>query len=233
MDALRADPAEGQVTRLADLSPVDLHHLALETAGRADCVADYLRLHEQHLRRLEEHHQATYHHSLRVGLLAAGVAATERHEAGSHVASALLAGVAHDVGKCAVPGEVLDFPGKPGPAEWAHIQRHPEVGFELLDDFRQAAVVAGLHHRFQSNGYGPSRSSIGPVDRRTIALAKLVWLCDFVDAMTTRRDGSSRIDNPSDTSAARTVALGVFPGQVRRIDILLGGAPELREAIGQ
>lgn len=235
MDSLRADPSEGQVARLTGLGPEDLHQLALETAGRVGRSADYRRLYDAHLRRLEDHHPATHRHSLRVSLLAAAVVASEcRTGDASDVAAALLAGAAHDVGKRAVPAAVLDHPGKLGPAEWAQIRRHPEAGFQLLlpDDFRQAAVVAALHHRFQPKGYGPPRSAIGPVDRRTTALAKLVWLCDFVEAMTSRRDGSSRIDDPSDASAARAVALTIFPGMMARIDVLLG-EPELDKAVGQ
>jgi HD-GYP domain-containing protein (c-di-GMP phosphodiesterase class II) len=67
-----------------------------------------------------------------------------------------LAGDLHDLGKLAVPAEILDKPGPLDPAEKAIMNRHPEVGGAIL------SVVPGLErirdwasqHHEQPGGHG-------------------------------------------------------------------------------
>jgi response regulator RpfG family c-di-GMP phosphodiesterase/DNA-binding CsgD family transcriptional regulator len=91
----------------------------------------------------------------------------------------------HDLGKIGVPDAVLRKPGPLSPPERALIERHPEIGHEILAGpgdwvFELAANVALTHHeRVDGSGYprGLSGSSI-PVEGRITAVA------DVFDALT-------------------------------------------------
>jgi response regulator RpfG family c-di-GMP phosphodiesterase len=91
----------------------------------------------------------------------------------------------HDLGKVGVPDAVLRKPGPLSPAERALIERHAEIGHEILagpgdEVFELAANVALTHHeRIDGTGYprGLSGSAI-PLEGRIAAVA------DVFDALT-------------------------------------------------
>lgn len=93
-----------------------------------------------------------------------------------------VASLLHDVGKLAVPPQILEKPGPLDPAEWQRVVQHPRVGQLIID--RVAAVGAAgaiiLHHheRYGGNGYpfGLHGSDI-PIGARIVAIA------DAYDAM--------------------------------------------------
>jgi HD-GYP domain-containing protein (c-di-GMP phosphodiesterase class II) len=92
----------------------------------------------------------------------------------------------HDVGKVAVPDAVLFKPARLNADEMALMQRHPEVGCDILrhiDFLDDAKVVVRHHHeRWDGSGYpdGLARDEI-PVQARVFAVA------DTLDALTTDR----------------------------------------------
>lgn len=92
----------------------------------------------------------------------------------------------HDVGKIAVPLEVLNKPGKLTPEERALMERHPEAGVELLKDVEfpwdVLPMVRSHHERWDGRGY-PDRltGEAIPFHARMLALA------DVFDALTTHR----------------------------------------------
>jgi two-component system cell cycle response regulator len=92
----------------------------------------------------------------------------------------------HDVGKLAIPEEILSKPGSLTGDEWEFIQRHPLIGERILaaaPDFGGAArLVRSSHERWDGTGY-PDKLS-GP----EIPLgARIISVCDAFDAMTTSR----------------------------------------------
>ena len=92
----------------------------------------------------------------------------------------------HDIGKIGVPDQILRKRGRLLPHERAAIQRHPEIGYNILNKsqrLKQIAVVVLHHHeRWDGKGY-PSglKGEAIPLGSRIIAL------CDAVDAMTSDR----------------------------------------------
>jgi ribonuclease P protein subunit RPR2 len=92
----------------------------------------------------------------------------------------------HDVGKVAVPDAVLFKPARLTADETMLMQRHPEVGCDILrhiDFLDDAKVVVRHHHeRWDGSGYpdGLSGEEI-PVQARVFAVA------DTLDALTTDR----------------------------------------------
>ena len=96
------------------------------------------------------------------------------------------AGLMHDIGKLAIPDEVL---GKHSPldeSEWALVRSHPEIGLALLDNAGQSSreVLAVLYHHERLDGsgypYGLKAEAI-PIEARIVAVA------DTYDALTSDR----------------------------------------------
>lgn len=92
----------------------------------------------------------------------------------------------HDVGKISIPDQILNKPGDLDPEEWEQIQRHPEVGWDLVSraDSLHGALSAIRHHheRWDGSGY-PDR--LGGVD---IPLSgRIVAVADVWDALTSDR----------------------------------------------
>ncbi|QSP95339.1 two-component system response regulator [Marinobacter salinisoli] len=94
----------------------------------------------------------------------------------------------HDVGKIGIPDAILQKPGKLDADEWAVMQRHAEIGAEIIgeDDspfLKMAREVALCHHeKWDGSGYpqGLSGEDI-PLAARIVALA------DVFDALTSER----------------------------------------------
>jgi hypothetical protein len=106
---------------------------------------------------LGAHDRRTRGHSERVRGLAdvlaeeAGVSAEDRDRL-------RWAALLHDIGKLAVPGEILNKPDRPDDAEWKTLRRHPEEGGRLVAPLVAwlgpwAASVAHHHEHWDGTGY--------------------------------------------------------------------------------
>ncbi len=97
-----------------------------------------------------------------------------------------LAAELHDVGKSAIPDEILNKPASLDGAEWDLIRAHTVIGERIIRAAPSLADVAGLvrssHERVDANGYpdGLSGDAI-PLGARIIAV------CDAFDAMISPR----------------------------------------------
>jgi putative nucleotidyltransferase with HDIG domain len=101
--------------------------------------------------------------------------------------SAGIAGLLHDLGKAAMPMEVLNKPGKLTDAEFAIIKSHPEEGYRMLLEARQVDDVAldvVLHHHEKTDGSGyPKRLKGAEIS----LFARMGAVCDVYDAITSNR----------------------------------------------
>ncbi|MBI2913395.1 MAG: diguanylate cyclase, partial [Chloroflexi bacterium] len=64
----------------------------------------------------------------------------------------------HDVGKVAIPGEVLNKRGPLGPEDWKYVRQHPQTGWEMLrqvETLRGAAEIVRAHHEQWGGGGYP------------------------------------------------------------------------------
>ncbi|MBR4321733.1 two-component regulator propeller domain-containing protein [Treponema sp.] len=92
----------------------------------------------------------------------------------------------HDIGKIAVPDEILKKPAKLTDEEFAIMRSHPQKGYEILKDVKiqeDLAQGARFHHeRFDGKGYptGISGTSIPWV-------ARIIAVADTFDAMSSTR----------------------------------------------
>jgi diguanylate cyclase (GGDEF)-like protein/putative nucleotidyltransferase with HDIG domain len=97
-----------------------------------------------------------------------------------------IAALLHDVGKVAVPQEILEKPSALTSAEWRTVVQHPRIGQVILEQASalKDAVPIILHHheRFAGHGYPYGlRANEIPLGARIVAVA------DAYDAMVTDR----------------------------------------------
>ncbi len=93
-----------------------------------------------------------------------------------------LAGALHDVGKTAIPDEILDKPAPLTNAEWALVRRHTIIGERLIGAspalFDVASVVRSSHERLDGRGYPDGLQG----DEIPVA-ARILAVSDAFDAM--------------------------------------------------
>jgi len=98
-----------------------------------------------------------------------------------------MAGLLHDLGKAAMPTEVLNKPGKLTDAEFDIMKMHPTEGYKMLmastgiDDVSLDVV---LHHHEKMDGSGYPERFVG--DQISLH-AKMGAVCDVYDAITSNR----------------------------------------------
>lgn len=96
------------------------------------------------------------------------------------------AALLHDVGKVGVPLCVINKPGPLDDGEFAHMQKHPTIGAEILRDidFLEPAIdIVRFHHeRLDGKGYPH-----GVKDEELSDIVRIVTTVDAFDAMTSTR----------------------------------------------
>jgi putative nucleotidyltransferase with HDIG domain len=125
----------------------------------------------------------------------------------------------HDVGKIAVPKEIVNKPGKLDPDEWEIIKTHTIEGQRMLERvggfMREVGqVVRSSHERWDGAGYPDGlRAEAIPLE------ARIVSACDAFNAMTTTRS-YRRAMNLQDAIAELTRCAGTqFDPRV--VDVLM------------
>jgi len=124
-------------------------------------------------------------HVERVAELARGLA-RELGQTDVEVRRIHLAARLHDIGKTAIPIEILNKPGPLDEREWAFIRQHPLIGERIVLAAPALAQTAPLirssHERYDGQGYPDGlRGQEIPLGARIIAV------CDAYDVMTSDR----------------------------------------------
>jgi diguanylate cyclase (GGDEF)-like protein/putative nucleotidyltransferase with HDIG domain len=123
-------------------------------------------------------------HSERVANLAGEIAAQLDLPA-EDVELTRLAGRLHDLGKLAIPEEILRKPAALGDAERLVIERHPQIGFRMLESLGVDPIANWvLHHHERWDGAGYPEGLAG--DRIPLG-ARIIFVSDAFDAMTSDR----------------------------------------------
>lgn len=164
--------------------------LQFEQAGElVEEISDSIMRHPNaliSLARLKNADEYTYMHSVAVcALMIALARQLDLNEA--QVREAGLAGLLHDIGKMAIPNEVLNKPGKLTDNEFASVRNHPEAGSRMLLESKQVSALVldvCLHHHEKMDGTGyPHR-----LEGEQISLyARMGAVCDVYDAITSDR----------------------------------------------
>jgi diguanylate cyclase (GGDEF)-like protein/putative nucleotidyltransferase with HDIG domain len=123
-------------------------------------------------------------HSARVAELAARVASRLGLDQ-EQIELARLAGSLHDLGKLAIPEEILRKPGPLTGPERLVLERHPQIGFRMLDSLGIEPVAEWIlhhHERWDGTGY-PDRLPGSEIPLG----ARIIFVVDAYDAMTSDR----------------------------------------------
>jgi putative nucleotidyltransferase with HDIG domain len=138
------------------------------------------------LARLKRADEYTYMHSVAVCALMIALA-RQLQLSDDQVREAGMAGLLHDIGKMAVPNEVLNKLGKLTDSEFELIRGHPEAGGKILLDCQQVGALVldvCLHHHEKVDGSGyPHKLKGGQIS----LFAKMGAVCDVFDAITSNR----------------------------------------------
>ncbi|MEW6668172.1 MAG: HD domain-containing phosphohydrolase [Thermodesulfobacteriota bacterium] len=97
-----------------------------------------------------------------------------------------MAGIIHDVGKIAVPSEILSKPSKLSDIEFALIKTHSQVGYDILKGINfpwPVAEIAYQHHE-RMDGSGYPRGLKG---EEILLEARIAAVADVVEAMASHR----------------------------------------------
>ena len=109
--------------------------------------------------------------------------------------SARLAGLVHDIGKIGLPPGLLEKAGPLSLEERRLMQRHSEVGENILanvDDYATIAEIVRHHHeRVDGNGYPDGRA-----DAAIPLIAKIIAVADAYNAMTSDRPYREAMPSP-------------------------------------
>jgi putative nucleotidyltransferase with HDIG domain len=138
------------------------------------------------LARLKTANEYTYLHSVAVCMLMVALG-RQLGLKGEELRQAGVAGLLHDVGKMAVPNEVLEKPGKLTDEEFSIMRSHPRRGWEILKSCYQvheSALDVCLHHHERMDGQGYPEKLKG--DQLTL-FARMGAVCDVYDAISSER----------------------------------------------
>jgi putative nucleotidyltransferase with HDIG domain len=124
-------------------------------------------------------------HSRRVAAFASEIA-RELGLEGTALVGVDQAALLHDIGKIAVPDEVLLKEGPLTSSEWIVMRSHPEEGATIIERLGYLAdVVPGIrHHHERPDGRGYPAGLMG--DEIPLS-ARIIHVADSLDAMTTKR----------------------------------------------
>jgi HD-GYP domain-containing protein (c-di-GMP phosphodiesterase class II) len=169
---------EYQLATLLDRAPAD----AVREPETREAIARAVR---ELVEALRHHHMGTAEHSNRLAVQCRSVG--EALELPADVVFELeLVAILHDIGKLAVPADILDLERPLNSRERAVVRSHTIRGAEILAEIAGLAHLAPLvrssHERWDGTGY-PDRLA-GP---RIPLAARVVFTVDAYDAMTNDR----------------------------------------------
>lgn len=124
-------------------------------------------------------------HQNRVALIAVAIA-KKLGWADDRIQALYMAAMVHDIGKVAVPSEILTKPSKLTALEMQMVQGHVEAGYQILKDIPFPWPIADMvrqhHERLDGSGY-PNRLTGNQICEE----ARVLAVADTIEAMSTHR----------------------------------------------
>jgi HD-GYP domain-containing protein (c-di-GMP phosphodiesterase class II) len=138
-----------------------------------------------------------------------------------------IAALLHDVGKIAIPKEILNKPARLTEAEFELMKTHTVEGQALLDRIggrlaRVGAIVRSCHERWDGRGYPD-----GMLGEEIPLAARIVFCCDAYSAMTTDRPYRGAMARPEAIAELKANAGSQF--EPRIVDALIRVLDETEE----
>jgi len=130
----------------------------------------------------------------------------------------------HDVGKIAVPNEILNKPTSLDDEEWELMRRHTLEGERMLERIggvlaEAGAVVRAHHERFDGSGYPD-----GVAGEQIPLAARVIAACDAFNAMTTPRPYAPTKDVAEAIAELRAAAGTQFDPRVVEVLVEIAAA---------
>lgn len=127
----------------------------------------------------------TASHQQRVTKLAVAIT-SEMDLPRNQVLGIRIVGLLHDIGKIAVPAEILSKPAQLTHAEFGIVKEHSKVGYDILKSIEFPWPVAEiiLHHHERIDGSGYPQGLLG---EDILLEAKILGVADVVEAMCSHR----------------------------------------------
>lgn len=178
---------EGEAAVLAIVRDISERHEAerrlIESAERLRAVVDGAV--EAMGTVVEARDRFTAGHQKRVTRLALLIAAAMGATA-DQVQGIAVAGLVHDIGKIAVPTEILNRPARLNETEFGFVKMHCEAGRDILKsiafEWPVAEIVAQHHERLDGSGY-----PLGLRGEDMLLEARIIAVADVVEAMVSHR----------------------------------------------
>ena len=165
---------EKQKITLANLKQA-LANLRAATGGIIQLLSSVVELRDPY----------TSGHQKRVADLARAIA-TDMGLSKHQTEGVRIAGTIHDIGKIAIPPEILSKPTRLIELEFELIKTHPQVGYDLLKNIEFqwpiAQIVLQHHRRLGGSGY-PESTSV----TESLLEARIIGVADVVEAMSSHR----------------------------------------------
>ncbi|MCK4941190.1 HD domain-containing protein [candidate division WOR-3 bacterium] len=171
--------------------------IALHTRAKGKKAADELQRSYKKLRQIFEQtvnalasavgkrDPYTTDHQRRVTLLACAIA-KEMGLSSEEINGVRLAGMLHDIGKLAVPSEILSKPTRLSDAEFTIIKTHPRIASDILKTIEFpwpiAEIVLQHHERADGSGYPQCLT-----EKNILLGARIIAVADVVEAISSHR----------------------------------------------
>lgn len=119
----------------------------------------------------------------------ANIAAAIGHEMGwddDRIQGLYMGAMVHDIGKVAVPAEILTKPTRLTPIEMKLVQVHPETGYQILKDLPFSWPIADMVHQHHEHMDG-SGYPLGLKGEEILPEARVLAVADMIEAMSSHR----------------------------------------------
>ena len=124
-------------------------------------------------------------HEIRVSLLSCAIA-KEMGFSQDRIEGLRITGLLHDIGKAAIPMEILSKPSKLSKAEFDLVKEHSKIGYGILKAIEfpwpVAKIVFQHHERMDGSGYPEGLSG-----KNILLEARILGVADVVEAMNAHR----------------------------------------------
>lgn len=169
------------VSRNTPIKVQELLHNTLDLLQTCKTSTDVFNM----LHNMRQYDDLTFTHCLNVALIC-NVFAQWLHFSEEERELATMCGLLHDIGKLAIPEEIVKKPDKLTDEEYCIIKTHTNEGYNILknQDINEHIKNAALMHHERCDGSGyPQGLSANEIDK----FAKIVSIADVYDAMTAAR----------------------------------------------
>lgn len=186
------------------------------TQGYRDDICAYLKI-------LRNRDEATYEHSIRVGILASKIAVYAAVE-GVGTRMMLWVGLLHDIGKVLIPPGVLTKKVAFTQEDYAAMEPHVKYGWGMLSGIHDyTAHILIRHHQFGSKPYPavlpPLPDHLLDKDEMINTAARLLALADYYDALM-HRDNDKNGSTPLTSKKRREIYMRDNADQKDLVELL-------------